>query len=118
MFTELTINNESYKLRLNARASVALEKALGKSPLAMLMKIDAGELPSLTDVVTILHATLQPLNHGITLEKTYDLYDKYVEDGHTLFDLIPVIIEVFQESGYLAKATEEQPEEEVQEKNA
>jgi hypothetical protein len=116
MFTELTINNESYKLRLNARASVALEKALGKSPLAMLMKIDEGELPSLTDIIIILHAALQPLNHGITLEKTYDLYDAYVKEGHNLFDLIPVIIEIFQESGYLSKS-QEQDKEEVQEKN-
>lgn len=107
MFTELKIKDESYKLRLNTRASIALEKALGKSPLAVLMSLDEGELPSLTDMIMILHSALQPLNHGITIEKTYDLYDEYVKDGHTLFDLIPVIIEVFQESGYLSKDKED-----------
>ena len=114
MFTELKIKDETYKLRLNTRSSVALEKSLGKSPLTMLMKLDAGELPTLTDMVLILHAMLQPLNHGISLERTYDLYDAYVADGNSLFDLIPVIIEVFQESGYLAKpGTEETVETDV-----
>jgi hypothetical protein len=39
----------------------------------------------------------------MSLDKVYDLYDEYVADGHTLFDLVPVFIEVFQESGYLGK---------------
>lgn len=108
MFTELQIKNETYKLRLNTRSSVALERSLGKSPLSLLMRLDAGELPTLTDMILILHAMLQPLNHGISLEKTYDLYDAYVEDGHGLFDLLPIIIEVFQESGYLTKPGSEE----------
>lgn len=107
MFIELQIGNETYKLRLNTRASITLEKALGKSPLAVFMELDNGEMPKLSDMLAILHACLQPLHHGITMDKTYDLFDRYVEDGNTLFDLVPVFIEVFQESGYLAKGEAE-----------
>lgn len=103
MYIELMIGNETYKLRLNTRASVSLEKALGKSPLSVFMELDSGAMPQLSDMLAILHACLQPLHHGITMDKTYDLFDRYVEDGHTLFDLIPVFIEVFQESGYISK---------------
>lgn len=106
MFTELRIKDETYKLRLNTRGSVALEKALGRSPLDILMKFDEGQMPTLTDIIIILHAMLQPMNHGMSIERVYDLYDAYVADGHHLFDLIPVIVEVFQESGYLAKPSE------------
>jgi hypothetical protein len=111
MFTELNIGNESYKLRLNTRASIGLEKALGRSPLAVFMDIDEGEMPKLQDMLIILQACLQPYNPGFTTDKTYDLFDRYVEDGHNIFDLVPVFIEVFQECGYLAKSTEKEAEE-------
>lgn len=47
------------------------------------------------------------------MDKVYDLFDDYVADGHNLFDLIPVFIEVFQESGYLTKTNAKADEEEV-----
>ena len=103
MFVELKIKDEAYKLRLTTKGSVALEKALGYNPITMLIRIDDGFMPTLSDVLTILHAMLQPYNHGMTMDKVYDLYDRFIEDGHNLFDLIPLFVEVFQESGYLSK---------------
>lgn len=103
MFTELTIGNETYKLRLTTRTSITLEKALGYNPLSLFMAIEDGAMPKMSDMLIILHAMLQSLHHGITLDKTYDLFDAYVADGHNLFDLVPVFIEVFQESGYMSK---------------
>ena len=37
MYTELAIGNDSYKLRLTTKNAIALEKALGHSPLNMLI---------------------------------------------------------------------------------
>lgn len=110
MYTELIINGESYKLRLTTKNSIALEKALGYNPIAMLMDIDNGTMPKLGDVLIMLHSMLQCFHHGINMDKVYDLFDKYVAEGHGMFDLIPVFVEVFQESGYLAtsKGTEEE----------
>jgi hypothetical protein len=102
MYVELFIGDESYKLRLTTKASVALEKALGYNPISMLMDIDNGVMPKLNDVLIMLQAMLQTYHHGFSLDKTYDLFDKYVADGKGMFDLIPVFIEVFQMSGYLA----------------
>jgi hypothetical protein len=113
LYTELNIGNETYKLRLTTRTSVALEKALGYNPLTMFMGMDNGDMPKLTDMLIILHSMLQALHHGITLDKTYDLFDTYVEDGHNIFDLVPVFIEVFQDSGYMSKTNTI----EVEEKN-
>lgn len=103
MYTELTIGSESYKLKLTTRNSIALEKALGYNPLTMLMKIDDGVMPTLNDILIILHNMLQTYHHGMNMDKVYNLFDRYVEDGHNMFDLIPVFVEVFQESGYIAK---------------
>lgn len=101
MFTELEINGEVYKLRLTTRGCVALEKALGLNPLQLFIDIDDGKLPKLSDIVVMLQVMLQQLNHGITLDKAYDLFDAYLADGHNMFDIIPVFIEVFQNAGFI-----------------
>ena len=101
--TILTIGRNTYELRLNTRASISLEKALGFNPINMFMAIENGQMPRLGDMLVMLHAMLQPMNHGMSMDKVYDLYDDYVADGHNLFDLVPVFIEVFQDAGYMAK---------------
>ena len=105
-YSVLNIGNESYKLRLNTKNSVALEKALGYNPITMLMAIEQGTMPTLGDMLTILQHMLQSYHHGFNMDRVYDLYDEYVADGHGMFELIPVFIEVFQNSGYLTTAKE------------
>ena len=113
LYTELRINDESYKLRLTTKTSIALEKALGFNPITMLMEIDDGVMPKLGDCLTMLHSMLQTYHHGFTMEKVYDLFDKYVADGHNMFDLIPVFVEVFEQSGYITSGSNEATGEEV-----
>ena len=50
-------------------------------------------------MVYILHAALQPMEHNITLEKTFDIFDSYIEDGNTPTDFIKVIMELYKVSG-------------------
>lgn len=117
MFTELNIGGNSYKLRLNTKASVSLEKALGYNAISMFMDIDNGVMPKLGDILIVLHAMLQPMNHGMSQDKVYDLFDKYVEEGHNMYDLIPLFIEVFQESGYMPTTKDTDGSEGTIEKN-
>jgi hypothetical protein len=105
MFTELIIGGESFKLRLTTKASVALEKALGYNPISMLMDIDNGVMPKLNDVLIMLQVMLQTYHHGYSMDKVYDLFDRYVAEGKGMFDLIPIFVEVFQQSGYLSTGT-------------
>lgn len=105
LYTELNINGETYRLRLNTRASMNLEKALGYNPISMLMDIDRGVMPKMGDVLIMLHSMLQANHHGFNMDKTIDLFDDYVAEGHSMFDLIPVFVEVFQTSGYISKDT-------------
>lgn len=103
MFTEFKAGNRNYQLRLTTQGTISLEKKLGYNPLQMFMGIDEDVLPKLGDMLTVLHTMLQPYNHGITFEDTCDIYDDYIADGHTAWDLVPVIIEVFQGAGFLPK---------------
>ena len=103
-YTTLTIKDKEYKCRLNAKACVDLEKRLRTNPLNIFTRVASnGEVPPLEVLLQILHASLQTMEHGITLEKTYDLYDAYVEDGHTMVDLIPFILEIFKTSGFFVE---------------
>ena len=110
LYLDFTAGNNAYKLRLNTRAVIALEKAIGCSPLAIFG--DGSTIPTVSTMVQILHAALQPYEHNITLEKAYDIFDSYIEDGNTPIDFIKVIIELYKVSGILKL------DEEVTAKNA
>ncbi len=117
LYTTITIGGNEYKARLTAKACVDLEKKLGTNPLNVFMDIatkDVPVLPKLETIITILHVSLQAFQHGITIDKTYELYDKFIDEGHALTDLIPIIIEIFQVSGFLPSDEEV---EETTEKN-
>ena len=111
MFYELEIGGVVYKLRLTTRALVTIEKELGYNPIQMFMNIAKDNIPRLADILIIFHGMLISLQHGITLDKTYDIFDKYTEEGHTQFDLIPVFSEVFTMGGFMSNAEEEEVEE-------
>ena len=47
-------------------------------------------------------------NHGITIDKAYELYDKFVDDGNTMMDLVPILMDVFKVSGFFKVEDEEE----------
>ncbi len=103
MYIDFSAGNKEYKLRLSTRAIVALEKAIGCNPLAI---FGTGEtIPPITTMVQILHAALQQYNHGITLNDTYDIYDEWLADGHTMTDFIKVIVDIYKVSGLIQEET-------------
>lgn len=99
MYIDFQAGNKEYKLRLNTRAIVALEKTLGCNPLAIFGTGDT--IPTITTMVGILHAALQQFHHGITLNDAYDIFDSYLADGHAMTDFIPVILDIYRESGLI-----------------
>lgn len=105
-YIEITINGETYKLRLTTRSLVALEKSLGCNPIQIFYDIDNNKLPKLTDMGIILQSMLQAYHHGISVEKTYDLLDAYFADGHNMFDLVPVFVDVFTACGFINASVE------------
>ena len=108
MYYEFNAGSKEYKLRLNTRNVVELEKRLGCNPI-MIFGLDGETIPTVSAMVVILHAALQYYHHGITLEKAYDIFDAYLEEGNTSVDFIKVIMEIYKVSGIVPKeaATEE-----------
>lgn len=108
MYTVLSVGKKDYKLRLTASSIVQLEKSLGgKNPLNVLMAVQDGEVPSLTGLLYILHASMQKFHHATKFQDVLDLYDEYVSEGNSYTDLIPVLLDVFKVSGFFPKETQE-----------
>lgn len=99
LYVDFTAGNKDYKLRLNTRNIVMLEKQLGCNPLAIFGNGDT--MPTITTMVQVLNASLQQYNHGITLNDAYDIFDAYLDDGHAMTDFVPVIIEIYKVSGLI-----------------
>jgi hypothetical protein len=98
LYTEFTVGNETYKLRLNTRAIMVLEKQLGCNPLSIFG--DGDTLPSISTMVSILHASMQQYQHNITLDAACDIFDKYLENN-AMTDFLQVIVEVYKVSGLI-----------------
>lgn len=99
LYIDFPVGNENYKLRLNTRNTIALEKQLGCNPIMIFGNGDT--LPTLTQMVFILHASLQAYHHNITLDKAYDIFDEYIANGNSATDFIPVILEIYKASGII-----------------
>lgn len=105
LFYDFFVGDKSYKLRLNTRNIVALEKMLGKNPLAVFA--DGETIPTVSDMVNILWASLQQYHHGISINDAYNIFDDFLGDDKSVTDFIPVILEVYKVSGIIREGKNE-----------
>lgn len=113
LYKTLKVKDKELKLKLRAKDCVDLENKLGRSPLDVLMESNEGRLPKVGFVILVLQCSLQAYEHGYSLDKVYELYDEIVEDGKDLIDMLDIITDIFQVSGFFNK--EKKREEEKQE---
>jgi hypothetical protein len=99
MYVDFNAGGKDYKLRLNTRNTITLEKQLGCNPLAIFGNGDT--MPTITTLVQVLYSSLLQFNHGVTLEDAYNIFDAYLEDGHSATEFLSVVIDVFKVSGLI-----------------
>lgn len=114
MYFDFEAGNKAYKLRLTTRAVMALEAKIGCNPM-MIFGTQGNRIPTITEMVNILHNSLTHFNHGITLNDAMGIFDTWLEDGHTPTDFIQVIIGIYKASGIIPNAEENTDEEEAEE---
>lgn len=110
MYYDFNAGGKEYKLRLNTRGTVLLEKQLGCNPLSIFGTGDT--IPTVTTMVNILHASLQQYHHGVDMNEAYNIFDAWLNDNHAVTDFIAIIIEVYKVSGIMKSDTDQ-----VDEKN-
>ena len=99
-FYTLTVGGEEYKLRLTASAIMQIEKKLGKPLFTALEKIQENMIET---IITIIWGALQPLNANMPFEKATALFDDYIDDGHSIEELMYEINAMFEASGFFKK---------------
>lgn len=102
MYVNFEAGNKQYKLRLNTRNIIALEKVLGVNPLHI-FNTQEDRLPPITQMVAVLHAALQQYQHNISMSDAYDIFDSYIEDGHSVDEFVFIILDIYRESGIIPK---------------
>lgn len=102
MYVDFNAGNQQYKLRLSIRATVALEKQLGVNPLMIFG--DGEQIPTITTMVNVLHASLLQYHHGISVNDAFNIFEAWLNDGNSVVDFLPVIIDIYKVSGIIKDA--------------
>lgn len=113
MYFDFEAGNKAYKLRLTTKAVMALESKIGCNPM-MIFGTGGNRIPTVTEMIHILHNSLTHFNHGITVNDAMGIFDAWLEDGHTPTDFIAVIVDVYKASGIIPNTQEETEDEETE----
>lgn len=111
MYFDFEAGNKAYKLRLTTKAIMALESKIGCNPM-MVFSASGNRVPTVTEMIHILHNSLTAMQHGITFDKAVEIFDTWLNEGHTPTEFVKVIIGVYKVSGIFPKDTEEDGDEE------
>ena len=99
----LTVGGEDYKLRFTASSIMETEKKLGKSILDALNSLKENAIGTMT---TILWGAMQSLNPGFSEKDALAMFDNYIDAGNKFEDVIKVIGDVLEVSGFFGKGQE------------
>lgn len=112
MYVDFAAGGKEYKLRLNTRGVVLLEKELGCNPVLLFVgKNNQSRVPTVEEMMIIFNHTLKAYQPNLTIDDAYDIFDKWIEEGHIITEFVAIIVEVYRQSGLFKK-------EEADEKNA
>jgi hypothetical protein len=119
MYFDFEAGNKAYKLRLTTKAVMALESKIGCNPTMVFgVNKDNPRVPTVTEMVHILHNSLTHFHHGITFNDAMEIFDAWLDEGHTNTDFLAVIINIYKVSGIIPNTSEDtEDESEDTEKN-
>lgn len=100
MITNIEINGKTYECKLTSKRCIQLERKFGKNPLSMFMT----GLPKLSDAITVFQYSAALENE----DEAIDLYDAYIEEGHSMPEFIDFVMQIFKDSGFLRKDENDQ----------
>lgn len=106
LYVDFMAGEKEYKLRLNTRNVITLEKSLNGNPLSIFGIGD--RIPSITEMVAVLHASLQTYHHGIGMNEAADIFDAYLANGNSMTDFIPVIVDIYKVSGIIKNGEDDE----------
>lgn len=88
--------DKEYRLKITIESAIQLEDDINRSIVDGLNRIAEMRI-----MAKYMYAALYPLNDGITKENTYSIIDDYLMQGGKTEELLDVILEVMECSGYI-----------------
>lgn len=114
LYTELNVNNETYKLRLTTRSIESIYNKIYRNPVELILDLQDNKIPKMSELVLILHESLQKYHHNIKLDDVYDILDSYMDEGKTIFDFISnEYVELLKVSGLIPDKDDEEETEDT-----
>lgn len=105
------VGDKELKLKLTTKNIFDLENEYDCNLLMLL-----NNMPTLNVMLTIIAKSAEKFNHGVMKDDIYDLYDEYVDEGHSQLELFSVVIMgVFGASGFFSSKMKEEMEERLEE---
>ncbi|MGM0214970.1 DUF6096 family protein [Enterococcus sp. AZ109] len=103
---ELELGSKKLTLKLDANATVEIEKRLNKSLFSIMMTSNGGfKIPKLGEMLTIIHASTTTAN--VKQADMMKFYDEFVEGGGTMMQLFEKIQELMEKAGFFDKTETE-----------
>lgn len=103
-YTEFSVGDRVYKLRLTTKAIVDFERKMGVNPLGI-FGAKGDIFPTVETLVTLLWASLQQYEHGITINNTYDIFDAWLQEN-TITDFMYIIMDMYKVCGLVKEVPE------------
>lgn len=101
-WTDWKVGGNVYKLKLTNGIIKMLERSFKKS--LLLAVIDDG-VPPVSVMVDVVQGAMQKYHHGMNSAKVEALFDAYIDEGHTVYDLLAeVIYPLLTDAGFFTKA--------------
>lgn len=96
------VKDKEYKLKLTTAIITKLEKQFDK-PL-MDAVLDDG-IPAQDTIITMIQGSMQKYQHGIRSADVEEIIDDYIEECHTIMDVLKnVIYPLMYDAGFFTKA--------------
>lgn len=99
-YAEWEVGGDIYKLKLTTAAVTALEAQYNGNLIQMM----DGGIPSLGNMLNVVHRAAKAYKPSLKLNDVYNLFDQYVEEGGSQVEFMTnVFIPVFQVSGFFSR---------------
>lgn len=117
-FSIWTVGGRDYKLRLTAGEQVQLEDVFKTKNIFSVLLPEEG-VPSVAIMLRTIQAAMNKFEHGMTKDKIFELYDKYVDEGGTFDTLfVDVIVPTLAASGFFSWEDAEEMQKDAKEAKA
>lgn len=108
LYVDFNAGNKEYKLKLSVGSIMALEKKINTNPAAIFgFDEDNPVIPTVTTMVCVLWASLQDMQHGISMTDAQEIFGEWLNNGHIPTDFIKVITEIYKVSGIFKQSKEQ-----------